>query len=141
MKSQVLPIYGGSLTTGLVLVPSALIAIAIALTILFAPDVFYSGYGIEVVGNATLANELKAPAGTLLIAGLLMFAGVFRRDLAVFSLATATVVYLSYGLSRVISIVLDGVPHSGMISAAGIELLVGAICLATLLQTRRANAG
>lgn len=130
----------GWFATRLVLLPSALIAIAIAATILLAPEAFYAGCGIEIGGDATLANELKAPAGALLVAGLLMLAGVFRTRFAIISLTTATVVYLSYGLSRLLSIAVDGLPHSGMISAAGIELVVGAVCLAALLSARRMNA-
>ena len=98
------------------------------------------GYGIEVGGNATLANELKAPAGALLLAGLLMFAGVIRLRYAVVSLATAAAVYSSYGLGRVISIAVDGLPHIGMIIAAGIEIAIGAVCLLTLLQVRGSEA-
>ena len=128
--------FGGLYTARLILFLSGLVAVAIALAILFAPGAFYGSYGIDVVGNATLANELKAPAGALLIAGLLMFAGVFRRNLIVVSLATSTAIYLSYGLSRVSSIVLDGMPANGMVSAAGVELLIGAICLLTLVQVR-----
>ncbi len=140
MKSKVIAFFGGSAATRVVLFLSAFVAVAIAATILVAPDAFYAGYGIEVGGNATLANELKAPAGALLVAGLLMFAGVFRSSLAVISLATATAVYLSYGLGRVMSIAIDGLPHSGMVSAAVIELVIGAVCLVTLLHVRRANA-
>jgi hypothetical protein len=31
------------------------------------------------------------------------------------------------------------VPHSGMVDAAGVELVIGAICLLTLLQVRQIN--
>jgi hypothetical protein len=139
MKSNVIAFSGNLLITRVVLFLSAVVAVVIAATILVAPDAFYAGYGIDVGGNATLANELKAPAGALLVAGLLMFAGVFRLDFAVISLATATAVYLSYGLGRVMSIAIDGLPHSGMVGAAVIELVIGAVCLATLLHVRRAN--
>lgn len=140
MKSRVVSIFGGTHIARLVLFGSGLIAVAIAVAILFAPAAFYAGYGIEVTGDATLANELKAPAGALLIAGLVMFAGAARARFAVVSLTTAAVVYLSYGLSRLTSIAVDGMPHSGMVSAAGVELVVGAICLLTLLQVRHINA-
>jgi hypothetical protein len=63
------------------LLASGLLAAGIAATILFAPDAFYTGYGIDVGSNVNLANELKAPAGLLLIAGLLMLIGVFRAVL------------------------------------------------------------
>ncbi len=137
MKPISMPAPGRSNTVRLILALSAIVAVAIAGTIILAPDLFYSGYGIEVGGNATLANELKAPAGALLVAGLFMAVGIFRADLAVVSLATATVVYLSYGVSRVVSIAVDGLPHSGMVSAAGIELVIGVICLLALLWVRR----
>lgn len=139
MNSRAIAVFGATHTARLVLFGSGLIAVTIAVAILFAPAAFYAGYGIEVIGDATLANELKAPAGALLVAGLVMFAGAFRRELAVVSLTTAAVVYLSYGLSRVSSIAIDGVPHSGMVNAAGVELVIGAICLLTLLQVRRTN--
>jgi hypothetical protein len=141
MKSNSINLSSYSVIVRIILFLSACVAVAIAATILVAPDAFYSSYGIEVGGNATLANELKAPAGALLAAGLVMFAGAFRLRYAVMSLATAAAVYLSYGLGRVVSIALDGIPHSGMISAAGIEIGIGAVCLVALLHARRAEAG
>ena len=132
-------VLNGSHMVKLTLALSALVAVGFAGTILFAPEVFYAGYGIEVGGDATLVNELKAPAGALLVAGLLMFAGVFRTELVVVSLTTASVVYLSYGLSRLMSMAIDGLPHSSLVSAAGIELGIGAACLLALLRAREIN--
>ena len=140
MKTQEMALSGNPYTTRLVLLLSGIVAVAIAGTILTAPDVFYAGYGIQVGGNATLANELKAPAAALLVAGLLMFAGVFRSRFVVASLVTATLVYLSYGMGRVVSIAIDGLPHSGMVGAAGIEIVIGAVCLMTLLHVRSSRA-
>jgi hypothetical protein len=70
-----------------------------------------------------------------------MFAGALRLRYAVISLATAAAVYLSYGLGRVVSVALDGIPHSGMISAAAIEIGIGAVCFVALLRARRAEGG
>ena len=139
MNSRRRAIFDGVRGARLVLAFSGLVAVAIAGAILMAPETFYGGYGIDVAGNPTLVNELKAPAGMLLSAGVLMFAGVFRPRCAAISLATATAVYLSYGLSRVLSIAVDGIPHDGMVGAAGIEIVIGAICLLTLLHFRRAD--
>ena len=120
-----------------ILAISGLIAVAIAGMILFVPDAFYAGYGsIELAGNPTLANELKAPSGALLVAGLLMFAGVVQRAWLVPGLAVATFIYLSYGVARILSILLDGVPHSGMVWAAVIEIVIGGLCVAALLRLR-----
>ena len=126
-----------SITIRLVLFLSGLVASGIAAMILLAPDAFYVGYGIELSSDATLANEVKAPAGALFLSGLIMIAGVFHAGFTVVSLATAAGIYLSYGLARVVSIVIDGLPHSGMVGAAGIELVVGTVCLLTLLYARR----
>lgn len=125
-------------TRGLLLA-SGLIAAGIAATILFAPGAFYAGYGIDIGANVSLVNELKAPAGVLFLAGLLMIAGVFKSELTISSLATAAAVYLSYGLSRILSMAIDGVPHSGLVSAAAIEIAIGAICLVDLMRHRTAT--
>ena len=55
------------------------------------------------------------------------------------SLATAAAVYLSYGLSRILSMASDGVPHSGLVSAAVIEVAIGAVCFVDLVRHRRVN--
>jgi hypothetical protein len=121
------------------LLASGLLAAGIAVTILFASDGFYAGYGIDIGSNASLADELKAPAGALLIAGLLMLAGVFKAELAVVSLATGSLIYLSYGLSRVMSMAIDGVPNSALVSAAVLEIAIGVFCFFGLMHVRRAG--
>lgn len=122
-------------TRGLLLV-GGLLAAGIAATILFAPEPFYAGYGIDLGSNASLANELKAPAGTLLLAGAAMLAGVARPAYAATSLAIGSIIYLSYGLSRLLSFAVDGRPHDALVSAAILELVLGAICLLGLLRLR-----
>ena len=98
----------------LVLLLSGLIAVAIAVTILFLPEFFYASYGIEVAGDAALKNELKAPSGLLLAGGALMLLGAFRVEWTTHALVAAAVVYLSYGFSRVASFALDGMPGRQM---------------------------
>lgn len=120
-------------TRGLLLA-SGLLAAGIAATILVAPGAFYAGYGIDTGSNLNLANELKAPAGTLLIAGLLMLMGAVKPSYTGTSLAIGAVMYLSYGLSRLLSIVVDGVPHNALVSAAVLELALGAACLLGLVH-------
>ncbi|MEL7538825.1 MAG: DUF4345 domain-containing protein [Pseudomonadota bacterium] len=123
------------MTQGLLLA-SGLLLTSIAATILFAPGPFYAGYGIDVSSNVSLANELKAPSLLLLAAGAFMLLGVFRRSFVVPALALGTLIYASYGLSRLASIAIDGVPQTGLIGAAGVELVVGLLCLGALLRER-----
>lgn len=118
------------------LLASGSIATCIAIMILFAPTAFYAGYGIDIGADVSLANELKAPAGVLLLAGFLMLAGVFKSKLTMLSLGTASTVYLSYGLSRALSMASDGVPHAGLVGATVIEIAIGTICLVDLMRHR-----
>ncbi|MGI9260510.1 MAG: DUF4345 domain-containing protein, partial [Woeseiaceae bacterium] len=120
----------------LILLLSGLVACGIAVTILFAPDSFYMAYGIELAGNTSLVNELKAPAGVLFVAGLLMLAGVVRERLTSAALQVAATIYLAYGASRFLSFAVDGVPHSALVGAAAFEIAIGAVCLLALLPDR-----
>jgi len=125
-------------TRGLLLA-SGLLATAIAATILFAPDAFYSGYGIEIGSNVSLANEMKAPMGMLFLAGVFILVGAFRTEFAVPSLTIATITFLSFGLSRVVSLAIDGMPDSGLVSAAVLEIAIGVICFVDLMYLRRSR--
>lgn len=126
----------GVLARKLVLLISGSVAIGIATTILFAPDGFYAAYEIELAGNTNLINELKAPAGVLLVAALMMLAGVFRTSLISLSLTASAAIYLPYGLSRLLSIALDGIPHNSLVAAATFEIAVGTVCLLALIPGR-----
>ena len=126
----------GVLARKLVLLISGIVAISIATAILFVPEGFYAAYEIQLAGNTNLTNELKAPAGVLFVAGLLMLAGVFRTQLIALSLTASATIYLPYGLSRLLSIALDGVPHSSLVGAAIFEIAVGTVCLLALIPGR-----
>ena len=125
-------------TRGLLLA-SGLLAAGIAATIFVVPDAFYASYGIEIGRDVNLANEMKAPAGLLFLAGLAMLAGVFRAEHAVSSLTVAAVVFLSYGLSRSLSMALDGIPNAALAGAAAFEIAIGIVCLIDLLRIRRSG--
>jgi hypothetical protein len=123
----------GLVTRKLMLLFSGLTASGIAATIIFAPDAFYASYEINLAGNTNLTNELKASAGALFVAGLLMLLGVFRARLTFVSLVAASTIYLAYGLSRLLSIAIDGIPHSSLVAAAIFEIAIGVACLLALL--------
>ena len=110
--------------------------------ILGAPSAFYGSNGIEIGPNTSLLNELKAPAGLLLVAGLFMLAAVFQQRLADNATALAALIYLAYASSRFASMAFDGVPAAGLVQAAALEALIGLACLAVIsirqLPMRRA---
>ena len=123
----------------LVLLTSGIVATGIAETILYAHDALYAAYGIELAWTTSLTKELKAPAGVLIVARLYMLAGLLRTEWSTASLFVASAVFLSYGVSRLLSIAVDGVPHESLVGAAFFEVAVGAICLLALIPGRDRN--
>jgi low temperature requirement protein LtrA len=114
--------------------------------ILASPADFYASNNIELGANVNLLNELKAPAGLLLVAGLFMIGAVFVRSQADTALWLAALIYLSYAGSRLVSMALDGLPATGLVQAAALEGIVGMACLVVLairrIPARRAgNSG
>ncbi|MFZ9036495.1 MAG: DUF4345 domain-containing protein [Gammaproteobacteria bacterium] len=121
--------------TALLLVAGALL-ILVSAFILTSPAEFYAANRIELGANPNLINELKAPAGLLLAAGLFMIGAIFVRSQADTALWLASLIYLSYAGSRFASMAFDGVPAAGLVQAAALEGVVGLVCLAVLSMRR-----
>lgn len=119
----------------LLLVAGALL-ILVSIFILASPADFYASNSIELGANVSLLNELKAPAGLLLAAGLFMIGAIFVRSHADTALWLAALIYLSYAGSRFVSMAFDGVPATGLVQAAALEGIVGVACLAVLMIRR-----
>ena len=84
----------------------------------------------------SLLNELKAPAGFLLVAGGFMIGAIFVKPMITMAMLLATMIYLSYATSRFASMWFDGVPAEGLVQAAALETVIGLACLAVLLIRR-----
>ncbi len=130
------------MTTKLAKTQTALLLVAGSLLILVggfilgSPTDFYASNNIELGSDVSLLNELKAPAGFLLAAGVFMIGAIFIRQQADTALSLAALLYLSYAISRFASMVFDGIPAGGLIQAAALEALVGLACLALLTIKR-----
>lgn len=118
------------------LMVSGLLLIVVGASIIVSPEQFYSSNSIDLGTNISLLNELKAPAGLLLAAGIFMIIAVFVKSKIDVALSLTTLIFLSYALSRVVSMGLDGVPASGLVWAAGLEAIIGLIALAVWLTSR-----
>ena len=73
-------------------------------------------------------------------AGLFVSAGAFADRLLLASTALAAGLYLAYGAARLVSLVLDGMPQSGILAATAVELLLGLLCLVALWRMSRRSA-
>jgi len=112
-----------------VLFVSGFIAASIGASILIMPAIFYATNGIVLNGNISLLNEIRASGGALLAAGILIISGSFVASLTFTAMVISTFLYLSYGLSRIISFVIDGMPSDGLVQAAALEIVIGLVCL------------
>ena len=119
-----------------VLILSGLIASGIGGIIVLNPVAFYATYGIELAGNISLFNEIRAPGGALLASGILIMLGAFVEKLTFTSVVVSTLLYLSYGLSRILSIAVDGMPAEGLVQAAVLEIVIGLVCVFVLVKYR-----
>lgn len=119
-----------------ILVLAGLVAIAVGLLLLFAPTWLYAQSGIDLVGKTSLLNETRAPGGAILASGVLITAGAFAPKLSFSAALLATLLYLGYGLARIVSMIVDGMPAPTLVQVCGFELLFGVGCLFVLLQHR-----
>ncbi|MEU0478305.1 DUF4345 domain-containing protein [Streptosporangium sp. NPDC006013] len=120
----------------LVLFVSGVVAIGIGAATLFAPAAFHGTNGIELGSDAGLLSETRAAGGALLAAGVLVVLGAFVARLAFTATVVGAATYLAYGLSRLLSIALDGIPASGLVLAAALEIIIGLACVFVLVRYR-----
>lgn len=120
-----------------VLLVAGATALYIGGSIVVSPDAFYAAYNISLSGDASLANELRAMGGGLLMLGLLTLSGLVIPGLTLASTLLAASMFLAYAATRFLSLGLDGQPDSGLVTAMIAELVIGLASLAALIAARR----
>lgn len=118
----------------IILFISGLIASCIGAAILFMPVTFYAGSGITLGADISLLNDIRAMGAGLLALGSLIIAGAFVAKLTFTSAVISTLVYLSYGLSRIMSIAIDGMPVDALVQAMVLEIIIGLVGVFALLK-------
>ncbi len=113
---------------------SGLLLLAIGGTILITPHAFYASDGIMLGSDPSLLSEIRAPGGFLTGSGLCILTGTFRNHLRSLAVLLTVLVYGSFGLSRLLSLVLDGMPSDSLVIATIIEVAVAAIGLIILYR-------
>ena len=119
-----------------ILIISGVIAIGVGVTLLFTPITLYASVGVDVSNKVSLLSDLRATGGALLASGALIAAGAFRPILTFTSTVFATLLYLSYGLSRIYGMFVDGIPDLVIVQVAVIEIVIGIVCLFALVKYR-----
>ena len=120
--------------TRILLIVSGLLLFIVGTGILFLPHGFYESNGTILGSEPSLLSEVRASGGLLLVCGIVVLIAAFRSSMRRQALALSALVFLAYGLARLASMVLDGMPSSSLVISTGIEILVGALCV---LELRR----
>ncbi len=118
---------------------SGLLLLAIGCAILLAPHAFHGSNGITLDLNPNLLSEIRAPGGLLASSGIVILIGAFRRQYRSQAVQLAALVYGSFGVARLVSIALDGVPSSSIVGATALELIVAFIGIVMLMRSRAAT--
>lgn len=122
-----------SIGVALIALVSGLVGSVIGAAILVAPVEFHATAGIVLGESASLRNEMRASGGALLASGLFVVAGAFRADLTFAAVLLAAMTYLAFGLSRVLSIVVDGAPDDMLVVVAALEIAWGLFCATAMV--------
>ncbi|ATC24764.1 DUF4345 domain-containing protein [Caulobacter vibrioides] len=116
------------------------IALVIGVAILADPVGFHAAGGVRLSAEAGLLNEMRAAGGAILAVGLLALIGVFTVALRTVALTACAVVYSGYGLARLFSFLVDGVPNPALVWITALELVMGTACFVAAAAPSRSRA-
>ncbi len=115
---------------------SGLMLAGFGAAILLMPVEMAALNGIDLGGQISLLSETRAPGGALLASGILVISGAFLPKLTFTSVLVSALVYLSYGLSRILGMAIDGMPAEGLVQVAVLEIVTGLVCVFALVKYR-----
>jgi hypothetical protein len=101
---------------------------------LFDPISFALTNDMDLNGQISLINEARGAAGAIVGFGILIVLGVFNKRLTYTSAIMGPVLYLGYGVARLLSFTIDGYPGEMAIVGMIGEFVVGGIGLFALIK-------
>lgn len=107
---------------------AGLIGLGIGALMLFDPATLFGLNGVALGADPNLLSEIRAPGAALITLAAIVLAGAVRESMTRLAALIGLAVYLAYGVGRLVSIGLDGVPAESLIAAGAIEFVVGALC-------------
>lgn len=117
-----------------ILIVLGLLLIGIGLWRLFDPIGFFLNSGITLDNQAGLLSEARATGGAVVGFGLLILMGAFIQKLSYTSTIAAIVLFLGFGIARLIGLAMDGNPGVGVIQGIIIEFVFGLIAVFALFK-------
>jgi len=125
------------LSAKIALALSALTFLVIGALVVFAPDFLFGLNRIVLDPSAAMMSEIRAPGVLLLLGGALAVGGLLSRAFERSALLVSAGLLLSYGMGRLISLPLDGMPPASLAIAAAVELGLGAWCTVLSVLSER----
>ena len=112
--------------------------------LMFTPKAFLEMSHVFVDRDPNLMSEITAPSGVLLISAAFLIFGAIKLRFAGPALLIGAVVYGSYGVARLMSLLLHGLPSESLVAAMIVEIavavLLGALGLTSRSHPHEANA-
>ncbi|MTI32141.1 DUF4345 domain-containing protein [Xanthovirga aplysinae] len=107
------------------LIISGLLLTFIGGTTLMMPVEMKAGAGIDIAGNISVINDVRASSALILAIAILTIIGAFKKNLTYTSSLVSFLLFLSIGAGRLLSILQDGMPVDGLVKATGLEFILG----------------
>lgn len=119
------------------LIISGLLLTFIGGATLALPVTMKAGAGIDIANNISVINDTRAASALFLSIALITLIGAFSKKLSYTASLISSIMFLSVGTGRFISILIDGLPVDGLVKATGLEFvlgIIGAICFITFRE-------
>lgn len=111
---------------------AGLMLLTIGDAVLLTPQAFYANDGVLLGNDPSLLSEIRASGGLLAGGALVIFAGIVRPGVRSLAMTLSVLIYGSFGLARLLSLTLDGMPSNSLLVATAIELTVATIGITML---------
>ena len=115
------------------LIITGLIGLFVGGGLLLFPSQLQADNGI-ILSGASHFSETRAPGAAIFSAAILAFMSLYFVHWRRTALIIMTLFFLSYGLGRVLSLALDGMPSEGLFYAMIGELIMGVLALVILFK-------
>jgi len=103
---------------------------------LIDPISFFEYSGLILSEDPGLLNEARGTGGAIVGFGLLILLGAFKKKLTYTSTIVAIVLFLGFGIARVISFAVDGNPGQALLKGIIGEFVLGLLALFALIKYR-----
>ena len=118
------------------LILAGLIGLFVGGGLLFFPAQLQADNGI-ILSSASHFSEARAPGAAIFSAAIFAFISVFRTNWRHTALIIMALFFLAYGFGRLFSLILDGMPASGLFYAMIGELVMGVLALIVLNKVKK----